>query len=63
MLLQEGIAHYGFRLHGHCLMTNHLHLVVQAGEVPLKWTNWRAHKELKILPLGPDVNNCVCRWG
>jgi putative transposase len=51
--LQDGKDRYGFRLHGYCLMTNHLHLVIQVGEIPLsrimqnlslrytKWINWR----------------------
>jgi putative transposase len=56
VLLQEGIKRYGYRLHGYCLMTNHLHLVIQVGEVPLsrimqnlslrytKWINWRHNR-------------------
>lgn len=35
LLLQEGIERYGHRLHAFCLMTNHLHLVVQVGDMPL----------------------------
>lgn len=34
-LLQEGVEKYGHRIHGHCLMTNHVHLVIQVSEVPL----------------------------
>ena len=34
-LLAEGTARFGFRVHGFCLMTNHLHLVLQVGEEPL----------------------------
>lgn len=53
LFLQEGIKRFGFHLHGYCLMTNHLHLAIQVGEVPLsrimqnlslrytKWINWR----------------------
>ncbi len=53
LFLQESIERFGFRLHGYCLMTNHLHLAIQVGEVPLsrimqnlslrytKWINWR----------------------
>ena len=33
--LQEGIERYGHRFHAFCLMTNHLHLVVQVGAMPL----------------------------
>jgi len=35
LLLQKGIEKFGYRIHAHCLMTNHLHLVVQVGEAPL----------------------------
>ncbi len=35
LLLQEGIERYGHRFHAFCLMTNHLHLVVQVGDMPL----------------------------
>ena len=34
-LLQEGIERYKHRIHAYCLMTNHLHLAVQVGEVSL----------------------------
>lgn len=34
-LLQEGIERYGHRIHGFCLMSNHSHLVIQAGDIPL----------------------------
>lgn len=34
-LLQEGIERFRHRIHAYCLMTNHVHLVVQVGEVPL----------------------------
>ena len=35
LLLQEGIERYGHRIHAFCLMSNHLHLVVQVGDIPL----------------------------
>jgi len=35
LLLQKGIERYGHRFHAFCLMTNHLHLVVQVGDMPL----------------------------
>lgn len=53
LLLQEGTERFGHRLHAFCLMDNHVHLVVQVGEVPLsrimqnlcfrytRWVNWR----------------------
>jgi len=34
-LLQEGIERYGHRVHAFCLMTNHVHLLIQVGEIPL----------------------------
>ena len=35
-LAAEGIDRFGHRLHGFCLMTNHVHLVVPA-ETPPTW--------------------------
>jgi putative transposase len=49
LLLQEGTVRFGYRIHAFCLMTNHLHLAVQVGEIPLsramhnvsfRFTNW-----------------------
>ncbi len=34
-LLEEGHERFGYRVHAFCCMPNHLHLVVQVGEVPL----------------------------
>lgn len=34
-LLQKGLDRYGHRLHAYCWMTNHVHLLVQAGDAPL----------------------------
>ena len=34
-LLQEGIERYEFRVHAYCLMTNHIHLALQVGDVTL----------------------------
>ncbi len=34
-MLQEGVTRFGYRVHGFCLMRNHVHLVLQVGEVPL----------------------------
>jgi REP element-mobilizing transposase RayT len=34
-LLQKGLDRYGHRLHAYCWMTNHVHLLLQAGAVPL----------------------------
>ena len=53
LLLQEGVERYGHRIHAFCLMTNHIHLAIQVGEVSLsrimqnltfrytRWFNWR----------------------
>jgi putative transposase len=53
LLLQEGIERFGYRVHGFCLMTNHVHLAIQIGEISLsrilqnlsfrytRWVNWR----------------------
>lgn len=35
LLLQEGSEKFGYRIHAYCLMTNHIHLVIQVGETPL----------------------------
>jgi len=34
-LLEEGVSRFGYRVHGFCLMPNHIHLAVQAGKQPL----------------------------
>lgn len=34
-LIAEGTERFGYRVHGFCLMTNHVHLVLQIGDVPL----------------------------
>jgi REP element-mobilizing transposase RayT len=34
-LLADGVARFGYRVHAFCLMTNHVHLALQAGETPL----------------------------
>ena len=34
-LLQEGVENYGHQIHAFCLMKNHIHLLIQVGEVPL----------------------------
>ncbi len=35
LLLQQAAERHGCRIHAYCLMTNHLHLALQVGEVPL----------------------------
>lgn len=56
LLMQEGMERYRHRVHAFCLMTNHIHLVVQVADVPLsrimqnisfrytRWANWRQDK-------------------
>jgi putative transposase len=53
LLLQEGTCRFGYRVHAFCLMTNHIHLALQSGDMPLsrgmqnlsfrytRWINWR----------------------
>ena len=53
LLLQEGIERFRHRIHAFCLMSNHVHVAVQVGDVPLsriiqnlsfrytRWINWR----------------------
>ena len=53
LLLQEGTCRFGYRIHAFFLMTNHIHLVIQVGAIPLsrgmqnlsfryaRWINWR----------------------
>lgn len=53
ILLQEGSIRFGYRIHAFCLMTNHIHLALQVGDIPLsrgmqnlsfrytRWINWR----------------------
>jgi putative transposase len=53
LLLQEGVERYRHQVHAFCLMTNHVHLVVQVADIPLsrimqnisfrytRWINWR----------------------
>lgn len=35
LLLQCAVEKFDCRIHGYCLMTNHIHLVMQTGEIPL----------------------------
>lgn len=56
LLLQEGTEKYGHRIHAFCLMTNHVHLAIQVGDISLsrimqnlafrytKWINWRQNR-------------------
>ena len=56
LLLQEGVERFRHRIHAFCLMTNHIHLVVQVDHISLsrimqnlsfrytRWVNWRHHR-------------------
>jgi len=35
LLVQEGIERFGHRVHGFCLMRNHVHLLIQVAQIPL----------------------------
>ncbi|MDQ6991308.1 MAG: transposase [Mariprofundaceae bacterium] len=35
MLLQEGVKRFEHRIHAFCLMSNHVHLVIEVGNIPL----------------------------
>lgn len=35
LLIQEGIERYGHRIHAFCLMTNHVHLLIEVGTISL----------------------------
>jgi len=57
LLLQEGTERFDYRVHGFCLMTNHLHLAVQVGDVPLsrgmqnlafRYTRWVNRREKRM---------------
>ena len=53
-LLAQGVARYGHRIHGFCLMGNHVHLAIQVGDEPLakimqnlsfRYTRWVNKKQ------------------
>lgn len=55
--MQQGVARYGHRIHGFCLMSNHVHLVVEVGDQPLakimqnlsfRYTRWVNKKQKRI---------------
>jgi REP element-mobilizing transposase RayT len=56
-LIGEGVERFGYRIHGFCLMTNHVHLLVQVGEIPLsriihnltlRYTAWLNRRHARI---------------
>lgn len=57
LLLQQGIARYEHRVHGFCLMNNHVHLAMEVGEEPLakimqnltfRYTRWVNKKQKRM---------------
>jgi REP element-mobilizing transposase RayT len=56
LLMQEGTERYRHRIHAFCLMTNHIHLLIQVADAPLsrimqnlsfrytRWSNWKQGK-------------------
>ena len=55
LLLQEGVEKFGYRIHAFCLMTNHIHLAIEVGDIPLsrimqnisfRYTSW-INRQLK----------------
>ena len=57
LLVQEGVIRFGYRVHGFCLMTNHLHMTVQVGEIPLsrciqnlafRYTRWINRQQKRV---------------
>ena len=56
LLLQEGTCRFGYRVHAFCLMSNHIHLLLQAGDMSLskgmqnlafrftRWINFRERR-------------------
>lgn len=54
LLMQEGIEKFGYRVHAFCCMTNHIHIALQVGDVPLsrimqnlalRYTTWINRKK------------------
>lgn len=54
LLLQEGTCRFAYRVHAFCLMTNHIHLALQVGNIPLsrgmqnlsfRYTRWINQRE------------------
>ena len=56
-LLGEGTARFEYRVHAYCLMSNHLHLAVEVGRIPLsrgmqnlafRYTRWINRREKRM---------------
>ncbi len=57
LLVQEGIERFGHHIHGFCCMTNHVHLAIQMGDIPLskimqnlsfRYTRWINQREKRV---------------
>ena len=57
LLVQEGVIRFGYRVHGFCWMTNHLHMAVQVGDIPLsrciqnlpfRYTRWINRRQKRV---------------
>ncbi len=57
LLVQEGVSRFGYRVHGFCWMTNHLHMAVEVGEIPLsrcmqnmafRYTRWINGRQKRV---------------
>ncbi len=56
-LLAEGVERFGYRLHGFCLMSNHVHLAAQVGALALsrimqhlgfRYTQWFNRRHARV---------------
>src|ERR671930_1192258 len=56
-LIGQGVEGFGHRIHAFCLMSNHVHLLVQVGEIPLsriihnltlRYTAWLNRRHSRI---------------
>ena len=56
-LLAEGTARFDYRVHAYCLMSNHLHLALEVGRIPLsrgmqnlafRYTRWINRRERRM---------------
>ena len=56
-LLADGTRRFGYRVHAYCLMSNHLHLAVEVGRIPLsrgmqnlafRYTRWINRREKRM---------------
>ncbi len=57
LLLQEGVARFGHRIHGFCLMNNHVHLAIQVADeslskimqnISFRYARWINKKQQRV---------------